>query len=481
MARQAGGAVIVRRGDTVVLCTACGAASAEAGVDFLPLRVDYAEKFSAAGKTPGSYIKREGRPSEHEILTARIIDRPLRPMFEDGYYNETQVVANLMSYDEMHAGDVLAVVGCAAALHISEIPLVKAVAGVRVARIGDEFVVEPNTAEMEVSKTNIVVAGTRDAVLMVEGACDFLTEDEVLEAVELAQAAIAKICDGMDELRALAGKEKRAFEKMTVPDGLFDKFEELTGGGKLDEAIYGVIDKLERQDSMAALRDTVYAAVGMSAEDKASDPRAAAIEKTVLSKSYTAFVSARIRSYVFDHNRRADSRNTTTVRPITIDQSYLPCTHGSSLFTRGETQTLAVATLGGQNMAQRSESLKGEHASRFYLHYSFPPSCVNELGRIGAPGRREIGHGKLAERALAAVLPPRDVFPYVVRLESNITESCGSSSMATVCGGCLALMDAGVPISEPVAGIAMGLLLDRESDRFAVLTDILGLGLFIEH
>lgn len=474
VARQAAGSVIVRQGDTVVLCTACAEGTSQPGVDFLPLRVDYAEKFSAIGRTSGSYVKREGRPSEHEILSSRLIDRPLRPMFANGYYNDVQVMASVLSYDEQHTGDTLAICGCAASLHISSIPLSKAIAGVRIARIEDEFVLNPTVQEMERSQTNMVIAGTRDAILMIEGSCQFLTEEQVLEAVEVAQGAIAKLCGAMDELRSKAGKEKVAVDAEHVPQDLAARMDALAGG--LDEAI-AVVEKKPREVAMEAIRKAVFAELAPTKEDKGRDLAAAEKDEALLRTAYKKFVSGRIRSQVLDHGLRPDGRDTETVRPITIDQAYLPCTHGSSLFTRGETQALAVATLGGDNMAQRFETLNGEDAARFYLHYSFPPSSVGEVGRIGAPGRREIGHGKLAERALAAILPPKEDFPYVVRVESTVTESCGSSSMASVCGGCLALMDAGVPILEPVAGIAMGLLFDNASERFAILTDILGLGM----
>jgi polyribonucleotide nucleotidyltransferase len=473
VARQAAGSVVVRQGDTIVFCTACADVAAPSGADFLPLRVDYAEKFSSSGRTSGSYIKREGRPSEHEILSSRLIDRPLRPMFADGYFNDVQVLASVLSYDEVHPGDPLAICGCAAALHISHIPLSKAVAGVRIALVDGVFIVNPTVQEMQASKTNLVVAGTRDALLMIEGACDFLTEEQVLEAVQVAQVAIARLCDGLDDLRAKAGREKVAVEARQLPPALLAKMKDLAAG--LDEAI-AVVEKKPREVAMRKVRDAVFAAVAPSAEDRARDPSGSEDAEALLSAAYKKLVSNHIRRQVLDRGQRPDGRDTLTVRPITIDQGYLPCAHGSSLFTRGETQALAVVTLGGESMAQRFETLNGEDAARFYLQYSFPPSSVGEVGRIGAPGRREIGHGKLAERALAAVLPPRETFPYVTRVESNITESCGSSSMASVCGGCLALMNAGVPITAPVAGIAMGLLLDEASDRFAILTDILGLG-----
>lgn len=472
VARQAHGSVIVRLGGTLVFCTACVETSSPPGIDFLPLRVDYAEKFSSVGKTSGSYIKREGRPSERETLCSRLIDRPLRPMFAKGFYNDVQLLANVLSYDGMHAGDSLAISGCAAALHISKVPLTKAVAGVRIAFVGGAFIVNPTVEESSQSKTDLVVAGTRDAVLMIEGVCDFLTEEQILQAVSVAQAAIAKLCDGLDKLRDLVGVEKMSVESSQLPPPVLARMKELAVG--LDEAI-SVIEKKPREAAMEQVRLNVFAALRSSLEELAEDDDDLENYKVLLKAAYKAFISARIRSAIYSAGCRPDGRSKTTVRPITIDQGFLPCAHGSSLFTRGETQALAVATLGGEDMAQRSENLDGEESARFYLQYSFPPSSVGEVGRVGAPGRREIGHGKLAERALANILPNRDTFPYVVRVESIITESCGSSSMASVCGGCLALMDAGVPIVEPVAGIAMGLMLDKDSQTFAVLTDILGL------
>jgi polyribonucleotide nucleotidyltransferase len=472
VARQAAGSVMVRAGDTMVLCTACASPGAEAGVDFLPLRVDYSEKFSSVGKTAGGFVKREGRPSEREVLTSRLIDRPLRPMFVDGYCNDVQVLANVFSYDGVNPGDPLAICGCAAALHISHIPLSKAVAGVRIAHVDGIFVVNPTIEEMSRSKTELVIAGTRDGILMIEGACDFLTEEQVLEALQIAHIAIGKLCDCLDELRALIGKEKQAVTPKTLSDDMIAQMANLSVD--LDDAI-AVVAKKPRERAMAEQKKVVWAKMAPTQDDRTRDPVAADNMDAMLRVAYKKYVSGRIRAKIMDAGIRPDGRDCFTVRPITIDQGYLPCTHGSSLFTRGETQALAVVTVGGDDMAQRYETLEGENQARFYLQYSFPPSSVGEVGRIGAPGRREIGHGKLAERALAAVLPPRDEFPYVLRVESSITESCGSSSMASVCGGCLALMDAGVPIFKPVAGIAMGLMIDDETGDVAILTDILGL------
>ncbi|KAA8496217.1 Polyribonucleotide nucleotidyltransferase [Porphyridium purpureum] len=470
-ARQAGGAVMVRDGSTMVFSTACSA-PAETVQDFLPLRVDYAEKLSSAGRTAGSYIKREGRPSEREILTSRLIDRPLRPMFLDGYYDEVQLLSTVFSFDGIHAADTWGICGAAAALHISSIPLQKAVAAVRVVHVDGTFVVNPTVDVMARADSDIIVAGTDSAVLMIEGACHFLTEQQILEAIVLAQESIAIICAAMDALRQKAGKEKVATRVLQIPDGLIEQMASRAAG--LDEA-FMVIGKKDREKAVEIIKKNIWEGLAPTAEDIAKDPEASAMRSVLLKVAWKKFASDCMRRIIETTGIRPDGRDCFSVRPIWIEQTPLPQTHGSSLFTRGETQTLAVATLGGEDASQRFESLLGDGASRFYLQYSFPPYSVGEVGRVGAPGRREIGHGKLAERGLAPCLPSRAEFPYVIRLESNITESNGSSSMASVCGGCLAMMDAGVPLKEHVAGIAMGLILNAEDKRVTVLTDILGL------
>lgn len=472
VARQAAGSIIVRQGDTMVFCTVCTEPQTSSDIDFMPLRVDYNEKFSSRGRTVGSYMKREGKPTEREVLASRLIDRPLRPMFPKGYCDEVQVLANVFSYDGLHAGDTLAICGSAAALHLSQIPLSKAIAGVRVVLIDNRFVVSPTVPEIEQSETDLVIAGTRDAIMMIEGVCGFLTEDQILEAVSVAHVAIAKLCDALDDLRSKVGKEKLQVEPEVVPKVLVDKVLDLAND--LDEAI-AVEGKKARESAMKNVENRVFDEMIPAPDVRIQDPTRYSKEEHFVRLAYKRHLSQRLRSKILDTGRRPDGRNLCTVRPISIQQGFLPCAHGSSLFTRGETQALAVATLGGEEMAQRFETLEGEDVARFYLQYSFPPSSVGEVGRVGAPSRREIGHGKLAERALSVVLPSRIDFPYVVRVESSIMESCGSSSMATVCGGCLALMDAGVPIAKPVAGIAMGLIMDKESNRIAILTDILGL------
>lgn len=481
LARQAAGAVVVRLGDTLVFCTACAESSTNPSVDFLPLRVDYAEKFSSMGKTSGSYIKREGRPSEREILVSRLIDRPLRPMFVDGYFNEVQVLANVFSYDPQFPADSLAICGASAALHISHIPLVEPVAGVRLAYIDGAFVVEPATDDVKRATAELVVAGTRKGILMIEGSCDFLPEEIILEGVRAAHESIILICDAIEKLREQTGNRAKVADDLSiVPEELSAEMAQLTEG--LDDAL-SVIAKKERDIVVKRVRDRVFKTLKPSRQEEIDDPDGAEKRSTILKLAWKELVSERMRHRILDTGIRPDGRDAYAVRPITIDRSPLPKAHGSALFTRGETQTLAVATLGGDDMAQRFETLDGEDAARFYLQYTFPPFSVGEVGRLGAPGRREVGHGKLAERALIAAIPSQEEFPYVLRLESNILESNGSSSMASVCGGCIALLDAGVPLKCSVAGVAMGLIVDKSGTldsetgeaRTVVLTDILGL------
>ncbi|NGX59244.1 MAG: Polyribonucleotide nucleotidyltransferase [Chlamydiae bacterium] len=462
IARQANGSVILRSGDTMLLATACASDAPLENVDFLPLRVDYQEKFSSAGKTLGGYLKREGRPIEKEILTCRLIDRPLRPMFEKGWFHDTQVLSYVLSYDGIHMPDSLALCAISAALVISDIPLRKPIAGVQVGLIGERLVINPTLQEMEKSRLDLMLAGTEDAILMIEGFADFLTEDQVLEAVEEGHKAIKQICLALSEWQNMIGKPKR-LDTLRLPSEEILKEVEAFTAKDLEKAIR-IAGKQDREEKVGSLSDALL--VKFCPEDQPLYPKnevMAAFKK----------VQARImREMILTENVRSDGRKTDQVRPITIDMNYLPRTHGSAVFTRGETQAIAVATLGGENMAQRYENLNGEGGRRFYLQYFFPPFCVGEVGRFGPPGRREIGHGKLAERALAATLPPQEDFPYVIRLESNITESNGSSSMASICGGCLAMMEAGIPLKHPIAGIAMGLIL--EGEKYAILSDILG-------
>lgn len=464
IARQANGAIVLRCGETVLLATACASQTATENIDFLPLRIDYQEKFSSAGKTLGGFIKREGRPTEKEILTSRLIDRPIRPMFEDGYYNEVQLLSYVLSYDGIHSPDPLAICATSAALCISDIPFIKPIAGVRVGFIDHQFVVNPTVEEQKRSRLDLILAGTEDAILMIEGYADFLTEEQLLEAVEEGHQAITKICQALSDWQTELGIEKKRDTLRPLPHELIAEIE-TAFASRLDTAFH-LKEKQSREEAVKAISEDVIKHFSVEGE---LEPKYS--EKNVLF-AFKKVQSQRMRKMILDENVRSDGRKTDQVRAIDIEMSLLPRTHGSALFTRGETQALAVCTLGPENMAQRSESLDAEISNRFYLQYSFPPFSVGEVGRMGAPGRREIGHGKLAERALSMVVPHAEHFPYVIRLESNITESNGSSSMASVCGGCLALMDAGVPIKRPIAGIAMGLILEK--DRYAILSDILG-------
>lgn len=461
IARQAGGSVVVQAGETVVFASACAAPTASADIDFFPLRVDYQEKFSSAGKTASGFIKREGRPAEREILTSRLIDRPLRPMFEEGYYNEVQILAYVFSYDNAHLPDVLAICAASAALVLSEIPLVKPIGAVRVGMIDGNWIINPSAEEMKSSKLDLVLAGTEDAILMIEGFADFLTEEQVIQAIDFGHKAIQEICQALAQWREKIGKPKKLDTLRKIPNEITHAVQ--THAKHLLESALRISAKGERERAIEQIKETLL---------KELLPEGTKNNKTDVVLSFKNLQSTLMRHMVLKEKKRIDGRHLDEIRAIDIEPSLLPRTHGSALFTRGETQALAVCTLGGETTAQRFEDLNGESSQRFYLQYSFPPFSVGEVGRIGSPGRREIGHGKLAERALTAILPPQEKFPYVIRLESNITESNGSSSMASVCGGCLALMDAGVPIKRPVSGIAMGLIL--EGNEYVVLSDILG-------
>lgn len=463
IARQANGSVMLHCGDTVVFASACAAPTASAEIDFFPLRVDYQEKYSSVGRTASGFIKREGRPSEKEILTCRLIDRPLRPMFEEGYYNEVQLLAYVFSYDGQNQPDVLAICAASAALVISDIPLVKPIGAVRMGMIDGQFVVNPTTDELKNSKLDLVLAGTEDAILMIEGFCDFLTEEQVLQAIDMGQKAIHDFCHQLNSWREKVGKPKKLDTLRKIPHEV-NTAVHAAAATLLDSALR-ISSKQDREKALDEIKKTVISTLLPEGEE----PKHSKVDVLL---SYKNLQSSLMRKMVLTEKKRIDGRGLTDIRHIDVEQGLLPRTHGSSLFTRGETQALAVCTLGGENNAQRFEDLHGEGQQRFFLQYFFPPFSVGEVGRIGSPGRREIGHGKLAERGLSAVLPKQEEFPYVIRLESNITESNGSSSMASVCGGCLAMMDAGVPIKRPVSGIAMGLIL--EGDEYVVLSDILG-------
>ncbi|MDO9501247.1 polyribonucleotide nucleotidyltransferase [Falsiroseomonas sp.] len=460
VARQADGAVMARLGDTIVLCTVVGARSVKPGQDFFPLTVNYQEKAFAAGKIPGGFFKREGRPNENETLVSRLIDRPLRPLFPEGFRNEVQVVATVLSHDLENNPDVVALVGCSAALTLSGIPFFGPVAGARVAYIDGAYVLNPTAAQLQLSQLDLMVAGTAEGVLMVESEAQELSEDVMLGAVEFGHKSFQAVIQGIIELAEVAAKEPWALpEEADSVKTLKARISEL-GRAPMVEA-YKTTEKLARQNQVGAVKKQVIAAL----EAEGLDAGAA----KGLMKALEADV---VRNAILDTGMRIDGRDTKTVRPIMAEVGILPRSHGSALFTRGETQALCVATLGTGQDEQIIDALAGEYRENFMLHYNFPPYSVNETGRMGSPGRREIGHGKLAWRALHPLLPEKDKFPYTMRVVSEITESNGSSSMATVCGTSLALMDAGAPLKRPCAGIAMGLI--KEDRGFAVLSDILG-------
>ena len=462
IARQADGSVILRMGETVLLATACRGAVPSANTDFLPLRVDYQARMSSTGRSLGGFIKREGKPSEKEILTSRFIDRSIRPMFVDGFYNEVQVLVYVLSYDGVHSPEPLALTAASAALVLSDIPLVKPVGAVQVGFIENEFVINPSPAQMEKSRLDLILAGTEEALLMIEGYADFLTEEQILEAVQTGHAAIKTICQGLAEWQTEIGKEKYLDEVHLPSDALLEAIEKLIRS-PLEKA-FQIKEKGARSQAIDETKTKV-----LEHFNPEKDPSLNLVD---ILKGYKMISEKVMKHIILTEKRRVDGRKVDEVRPIHIDMHLLPRTHGSALFTRGETQSIAVCTLGGESMGQRFEDLHGDKTHKFYLQYFFPPFSVGEVGKMGAPGRREVGHGKLAERALAASLPENSAFPYVIRLESTITESNGSSSMASVCGGTLALMDAGVPLKHPIAGIAMGLIL--EGDQFVILSDILG-------
>jgi len=463
IARQANGSVVVRSGDTMILSTACSSANPLEGINFLPLRVDYQEKFSSVGKTVSGFIKREGRPAEREILTCRLIDRPIRPMIQKGYCHEIQLLSYVLSYDGTHCPDVLAICAASAALCLSDIPLVKPIGAVRVGLVDDNFVINPTAEECKASSLDLVLAGTADAVLMIEGHCKFLTEEQVIEAIDLGHKAIQEICHCLQSWQDELGKPKRLDTIKPVDEALLPLVEKKAL--PMLEETWSIHDKKERELALSAGKEAI---VQELTDETLEAPYSEIDVNDALQRATASFM----RKKIFETQTRWDGRSPKDIRPIHIEQNLLPRAHGSSLFTRGETQSLAVCVLGGQQMAQRFEDLHGEGNQRFYMQYFFPPFSVGEVGRIGPPGRREIGHGKLAERALSASLPSQEAFPYIIRLESNITGCNGSSSMASVCGGCLAMMAAGVPIERPVAGIAMGLLLEKSD--CVILSDILG-------
>ena len=461
IARQAHGAVMVTMDDTVVLATVVGSKSVKPGQDFLPLTVDYMEKTYAAGRIPGGYFKREGRPTEKETLTSRLIDRPIRPLFPEGFYNEVQVVATVMSYNPEVDADILAMIGTSAALAISGIPFNGPIGAARVGYIDGQYVLNPTLSEINQSELNLVVAGTESAVLMVESEALQLSEEVMLDAVMYGHSQMQTVIEAINEMAEEVGSEPWDWAPPAKDEALIAEVASRAESA-LREA-YAIKQKQARSEKIDAVRSEILE--GLNPEGDA--------DRGQTIKTLFSDLEARIvRDQILSGEPRIDGRDTRTVRPITIRTSVLPRTHGSALFTRGETQALVVSTLGTERDAQVLEALQGDITERFMLHYNMPPYATGETGRVGSPKRREIGHGRLAKRALAAVLPAQDEFGYSIRVVSEITESNGSSSMASVCGGCLSLMDAGVPIKAHVAGIAMGLI--KEGNRFAVLTDILG-------
>ncbi|WP_375269186.1 polyribonucleotide nucleotidyltransferase, partial [Phenylobacterium sp.] len=463
MARQADGAVLATYGETVVLATAVYAKSAKPGQDFFPLTVNYQEKTYAAGKIPGGFFKREGRPSEKETLVSRLIDRPIRPLFVKGFKNEVQVVINVLAHDLENDPDIVAMVASSAALVISGAPFMGPIGAARVGFIDGEYVLNPTLEQMKETKMDLVVAGTADAVMMVESEIQELTEEQVLGGVTFAHKEMQPVIEAIIELAEHSAKEPFEFEPEDT-DALKAKMKDLVGADIA--AAYKITKKQDRYEAIGQAKAKALEAM---AKSEANPDGADAQKLAGVFKELEADV---VRRGILDTGLRIDGRTVDTVRPIVSEVGVLPRAHGSALFTRGETQALVVATLGTGDDEQFIDALEGTYKEKFLLHYNFPPFSVGEAGRMGSPGRREIGHGKLAWRAMRPMLPPTEEFPYTIRLVSEILESNGSSSMATVCGASLALMDAGVPLKKPVSGIAMGLIL--ESDGFAVLSDILG-------
>lgn len=461
MARQADGSVVARYGDTIVLATAVASKTPRKGIDFFPLTIDYREKAYSAGKIPGGFFKREGQPAGKEILTSRLVDRPLRPLFPEGFNCETQGIVNVLSFGDENIADILGIICMSAALHISDIPFEGPVGAARIGRIAGSFVINPDLRELQECDMNLVVAGTAEAVSMVEGSAQEMSEADLLEAIDLAHQEIRRLCALQNELREKAGKIKRIVEEPVLDEALSTTVK----GMSLNEIEKAIIipDKLRRQAALDEILRSIVEKLNTGEDDISRD----------IATVFHEIEKKLVRNMILDSNIRTDGRAPDRIRDISAEVGVLPRTHGSALFVRGETQCLVVATLGTSVDEQRIDALEGETFKSFMLHYNFPPFSVGEVKFLRAPGRREIGHGILAERSLQAVMPSKEEFPYTVRVVSDVLESNGSSSMATVCGSTLALMDAGVPIKTPVAGIAMGLI--KEGDRIAILTDILGI------
>jgi len=462
LAKQAGGSVIVRYGDSVVIVTACRSANAREGIDFLPLTVDYREYTYASGRIPGGFFKREGKPAEKEVLTSRCIDRPIRPLFPSGWHYETQIIALVLSADSENDTDVLAITGASAALALSEIPLEKTVAGVRVGLLDGQYVINPTFEQRKRSKLDLVVAGSKDGLVMVEAGAKEVTEDQVVKALDAAHAAIKQIVASIDDLARDAGKKKLQVARKEIGHDFYRDVEEKVLV-PLTEAMR-IRGKLDNYDRVDEVLDELVASL----------PEGEVQRKLEAKQIFKELKEKVLREEVLERSVRLDGRAFDEVRPIWIEVGVLPRTHGSAIFTRGETQALVTCTLGTADDAQKIESFEGETWKSFMLHYNFPPFSVGEVAFLRGPGRREVGHGALAERSLAPMLPPEEQFPYTVRVVSDILESNGSSSMASVCGGSLAMMDGGVPIKAPVAGIAMGLVMDEKTGKYAVLSDIAG-------
>ncbi|MEW5701024.1 MAG: polyribonucleotide nucleotidyltransferase [Candidatus Zixiibacteriota bacterium] len=460
VAKQANGAVMARHGDTVVLAAIVAGKEAISDRDFFPLQVDYREKAYAAGKIPGGFFKREGRPSEKETLSARMIDRPIRPLFPEGFTNEVQIFINVLSSDQQNDADVLGICAAAAALAVSDVPFDHIIAGARVGRVDGEFVINPTYSQLESSDMNLVIAGTADDILMVEGGCQEVTETELTAALEFGLREVRTLIGAVSELKAKVSKPKRPFTPVTIDSELTRQVRE-RATSRIREANQ-VTEKTSREDTLALVKQEITAALKEQFPDG---------EKAIAAV-FGEIEREDLRERVLREGRRADGRSPDEIRAISAEVSFLPRTHGSALFTRGQTQALAVVTLGTKVDEQRIDNLMGDTTKSYMLHYNFPSYSVGEVRPIRGPGRREIGHGALAERAIQPVIPNEDIFPYTIRIVADVLESNGSSSMATVCSGSLALMDAGVPIKTPVAGIAMGLI--KDGDRYAVLTDILG-------
>jgi len=463
VARQADGAVLVTMADTVVLVTAVARKEVKPGQGFFPLTVNYQEKFYSAGRIPGGFFKREGRPTEKEILTSRLIDRPIRPLFPNGFLNETQVIATVMSSNPEVDGDIPAMIGASAALMLAGVPFQGPIGGARVGFIDGNYVLNPTQSQLEDSRLDLVVAGTSKAVLMVESEADLLTEEQMLGAVNYGHEQMQVAIQAIEELAKEAGKPKWDWQAPEKAEGLAEKVAELAKAGLVEA--YSNTDKTARREAIGEVRQKLIEQLCLEGAENAPS-------EDEVKDAFGKLEKDLVRDHILSGKPRIDGRDLTTVRPLDMQVGAFPRTHGSAIFTRGETQAMCVVTLGTGRDAQIIDAIEGEYKEQFMLHYNFPPFCVGETSHMLAPKRREIGHGKLAKRALSAVVPKGEEFPYVLRIVSEITESNGSSSMATVCGSSLAMMDAGVPVKAPVAGIAMGLI--KDGDRFAVLTDILG-------